>query len=174
MDSLNNFIFKIPFNNCDDIFNTIETMLDELNNTHMTHMTNISNNSCNNDIIQFDIQFDIIDPYDHLYDEEYDEYNFDNNLVFMEGNNDEEDDEINYFKTCHEINNKLCKSEKIKKNDPILSEQCFICIDNYKENELKRTLPCCKHCFHKKCIDKWIKKNPSCPICRDNLIKNKN
>ena len=79
--------------------------------------------------------------------------------------------ENNYFKSCHEINEKLKKSEKIKKCDSILNENCFICMDNYKELQLKRELPSCKHYFHKKCIDKWLKKKASCPICRDELLK---
>ena len=27
----------------------------------------------------------------------------------------------------------------------------------------------CKHIFHKSCIDKWIKKSPTCPICRTRI-----
>jgi hypothetical protein len=140
----NEYVFRIPFDNSMDIFDTIETMLEDLNNN-----TNILNmeNSNNDDFIQLDIQFDFVQP-----------------------NNEITEQEKNHFKNCNEINTKLCKSEKIKKDDPILSEQCFICMDNYKELELKRTLPNCKHCFHKKCIDKWIKKNASCPVCRNSLI----
>ena len=43
-------------------------------------------------------------------------------------------------------------------------------MEKYKILEFKRELPICKHYFHKKCIDKWLKKNASCPICRDKII----
>jgi hypothetical protein len=62
-------------------------------------------------------------------------------------------------------------SIKIKKNDALLQQSCNICFENYKENELFRTLPSCQHCFHKKCIDKWMKKRAQCPICRTNILE---
>ena len=75
------------------------------------------------------------------------------------------------FKSCKEINEKLCCNPiRIKKNDEILGEECLICCDNYKIYEYKRILPKCSHIFHKKCIDKWFKKNSTCPICRHDYI----
>jgi hypothetical protein len=65
-------------------------------------------------------------------------------------------------------NNKLkqISYRKIKEADPVLSECCSICLDDFKINEFKRTL-CCKHTFHKKCVDRWFKKEHSeCPMCR--------
>jgi len=61
--------------------------------------------------------------------------------------------------------------QKIKKDDPIINETCSICFDEFKENEFKRSLDECNHTFHKKCIDKWFRKNSSsmnCPLCRKN------
>ena len=62
--------------------------------------------------------------------------------------------------------------EKIKKEDDILKNKdiCCICLQNFKEKEKVRKLPC-KHNFHKKCIDKWFSKadDLSCPICRSKL-----
>jgi len=76
------------------------------------------------------------------------------------------------FKTCKDINDSIGKYEKIKKED--LDKECSICMDPFCEKEFKRVLPPCGHLFHKKCIDKWLKKNPSCPICRVALIKKNN
>jgi hypothetical protein len=170
-NSFNEFIFRIPIDNNNDIFDTIESTLNELNNN--INIIN-SNTSTNNDYIQFNIEFDYIqddiNEYDYDSNSDNDDsifYNF-NNLT---NSNNSNNNNNNCFKTCNEINHKLCKSEKIKKNDNVLSEQCFICMDNYNENQFKRILPNCKHYFHKKCIDKWIKKNSSCPICRDQLLK---
>jgi len=63
----------------------------------------------------------------------------------------------------------LGKYKKVK--DPELCQSCCpICIDNFKENEYFRELSC-KHVFHKKCIDRWFKKDHSdCPMCRTKII----
>lgn len=48
-------------------------------------------------------------------------------------------------------------------------KSCSVCQSNYLVNEFVRTLPVCKHIFHKRCIDPWIKRNqhPTCPVCRE-------
>ncbi|KAJ8002970.1 hypothetical protein DPEC_G00164480 [Dallia pectoralis] len=43
--------------------------------------------------------------------------------------------------------------------------QCQICCSDYTNGELLRMLPCL-HDYHVQCIDRWIKENASCPICR--------
>lgn len=148
------YIFRVPIQENFDLFDCINNMLNELNQNQHTNIIEM-NNANEEEYIHFDIHFDFIDNHNHNHNHIH---NFD-------------DDQSDYFRSCHEINDKLCKSEKIKKDDKIINEQCFICMDNYKESELKRTLPTCKHYFHKKCIDKWLKKKASCPICRDCLIK---
>lgn len=49
---------------------------------------------------------------------------------------------------------------------------CFICLENYKKDEIITTLPC-KHRFHKDCIKTWLcKENTRCPVCRKDTRKN--
>ena len=43
----------------------------------------------------------------------------------------------------------------------------MICWSDYKEGEEIKFLHCF-HFFHKKCIDEWLMKNPSCPYCKKN------
>ncbi|CAH8384306.1 unnamed protein product [Eruca vesicaria subsp. sativa] len=43
---------------------------------------------------------------------------------------------------------------------------CPICLGDYKGNDLLRQLPECNHFFHLKCVDMWLKLNPTCPVCR--------
>lgn len=50
-----------------------------------------------------------------------------------------------------------------KRTCPI--DDCAICLDGFKAKQRCRELPC-GHIFHKKCVDRWLKKNPRCPICR--------
>ena len=45
---------------------------------------------------------------------------------------------------------------------------CCICLDNFNNVKCIKTLQC-DHVFHKYCIDKWIDKKNSCPICRSNI-----
>ncbi|KAK3407970.1 hypothetical protein EUGRSUZ_J00298 [Eucalyptus grandis] len=43
---------------------------------------------------------------------------------------------------------------------------CSICLLEYKERDVMRLLPDCGHYFHSKCVDPWLRTNPSCPNCR--------
>ncbi|XP_031503639.1 RING-H2 finger protein ATL67-like [Nymphaea colorata] len=43
---------------------------------------------------------------------------------------------------------------------------CSICLSDYKEGEMVRMLPDCRHFFHVGCVDSWLRLNASCPICR--------
>lgn len=47
------------------------------------------------------------------------------------------------------------------------SEQtvCVVCMSDFETRQMVRVLPC-SHEFHSKCVDKWLKTNRTCPICR--------
>ncbi|GBM58542.1 hypothetical protein AVEN_268614-1 [Araneus ventricosus] len=42
--------------------------------------------------------------------------------------------------------------------------RCSVCLDTSRYKTMK-SLPC-SHSFHQTCIDKWLRANRSCPICR--------
>ncbi|CAL4067735.1 unnamed protein product [Meganyctiphanes norvegica] len=42
---------------------------------------------------------------------------------------------------------------------------CVICMSDFEIRQMLRVLPCL-HEFHTKCVDKWLKSNRTCPICR--------
>lgn len=42
---------------------------------------------------------------------------------------------------------------------------CCICLARYVDNDDLRLLPC-GHFFHKDCVDKWLKINALCPLCK--------
>jgi len=42
---------------------------------------------------------------------------------------------------------------------------CVVCMSDFEQRQIVRVLPC-SHQFHSKCVDKWLKTNRTCPICR--------
>ncbi|XP_010034162.1 RING-H2 finger protein ATL70-like [Eucalyptus grandis] len=50
------------------------------------------------------------------------------------------------------------------------SSCCSICLLEYKERDVLRLLLDCGHYFHSKCIDQWLRTNPSCPNCRTSPV----
>lgn len=47
--------------------------------------------------------------------------------------------------------------------------QCSICLGEYQEKEILRIMPKCGHTFHLSCIDIWLRKQSTCPVCRLSL-----
>ncbi|EFJ06696.1 hypothetical protein SELMODRAFT_186618 [Selaginella moellendorffii] len=43
---------------------------------------------------------------------------------------------------------------------------CAICLADYREAEMLRVLPDCRHVFHVQCIDSWMRLQATCPMCR--------
>ena len=44
--------------------------------------------------------------------------------------------------------------------------RCSICLSEYEEKEVLRIIPKCGHSFHLSCIDVWLRKQSTCPVCR--------
>lgn len=44
-------------------------------------------------------------------------------------------------------------------------EKCTICLDNF-EMAIEIRILNCKHYFHTDCVDRWLKCNKQCPMCR--------
>ena len=71
-------------------------------------------------------------------------------------NNTNEDDSNNNSNYSHHSNSNSSNSD------------CAICIDTFQTGQYRKTLPCL-HSFHSKCIDKWLRSNGSCPICKHKI-----
>ncbi|XP_056164702.1 NEP1-interacting protein 1-like [Syzygium oleosum] len=48
---------------------------------------------------------------------------------------------------------------------------CSICLQDFECKDEARRLPNCRHLFHLHCIDKWICKQRSCPLCRSPVVQ---
>lgn len=51
--------------------------------------------------------------------------------------------------------------------------QCAVCLSAPEEGETMRALPNCKHFFHARCIDTWLRAHPTCPTCRADVRRRK-
>ncbi|KAF5898034.1 RING finger protein, partial [Clarias magur] len=61
----------------------------------------------------------------------------------------------------------------IKKGDKETESEfdnCAVCIEGYKANDVVRILPC-RHVFHKSCVDPWLQDHRTCPMCKMNILK---
>lgn len=65
---------------------------------------------------------------------------------------------------------KVKKSKRKEKTDDvslIKSEillECSICLDDIETDNIKKLA--CNHCFHIDCIDQWLLRETTCPMCR--------
>eukprot|EP00891_Asterochloris_glomerata_P005960 jgi/Astpho2/5960/e_gw1.00080.156.1_t len=51
---------------------------------------------------------------------------------------------------------------------PLLEESCSICLQQLEEGDTLRSLECA-HYHHQACLDKWLKLEACCPICKTRL-----
>jgi len=49
-----------------------------------------------------------------------------------------------------------------------LVQVCCICLAKYADDDELRELPCF-HVFHVDCVDKWLKINALCPLCKSEV-----
>ncbi|RAL37183.1 hypothetical protein DM860_004105 [Cuscuta australis] len=47
--------------------------------------------------------------------------------------------------------------------------ECAVCLSRFEDPEILRLLPKCKHAFHVGCIDQWLQKHSTCPLCRHKI-----
>lgn len=58
------------------------------------------------------------------------------------------------------------EEEKKSPNNGGSPLNCVVCLESFKVGEKCRLLPLCNHSFHAECVDAWLMKMSSCPICR--------
>ena len=94
-----------------------------------------------------------------------------NNLWDIKSNERYNNTDVNYdkeekiedFDICDNCVIQSSLNHKTLKN----IDTCSICLKAMYENDFTKTL--CKHIFHKHCINTWLEKKNSCPLCRFRL-----
>ncbi|KAL8523537.1 hypothetical protein ACS0TY_013485 [Phlomoides rotata] len=72
-----------------------------------------------------------------------------------------------YASMIKKKSSKFCHS---KKRRPDLDE-CSVCLSEIVEGEEGMELDDCKHAFHGKCLEKWLKGyKATCPLCRSTVV----
>ncbi|CAK9177798.1 unnamed protein product [Ilex paraguariensis] len=94
-------------------------------------------------------------------------------IIFVAEDDDEEDNEIVAVGLDQAVINSyprfaFSKDRGISGGNS--DSMCSICLCEYKNSEMLRILPDCKHYFHLTCIDAWLKLNASCPVCRSSPL----
>ncbi|KAG8391939.1 hypothetical protein BUALT_Bualt01G0239100 [Buddleja alternifolia] len=54
----------------------------------------------------------------------------------------------------------------IRRNPGADCNICSICLESYSPREILRSIAKCEHYFHADCIELWLSKNSTCPLCR--------
>jgi len=153
----NNIIFNQEYQidlNDQNYLSTIQNMLNDLEyfGTNLENVNQLGDNSnSQNNPSRYIIEFEL---------------NIQNPNEIIE-------DIPNYFKNVKHINDILGKPKYIHKKDECIEKDCLICLEKFEYKKYKRILPCCKNIYHKTCIDKWFKKNSSCPNCRYDFLEKK-
>ncbi|KAG0480186.1 hypothetical protein HPP92_011044 [Vanilla planifolia] len=48
---------------------------------------------------------------------------------------------------------------------------CSVCLADYGNGgEELRLMPDCGHLFHARCVDEWLRRKPTCPVCRSSPV----
>ncbi|GIY03479.1 e3 ubiquitin-protein ligase RNF167 [Caerostris darwini] len=83
---------------------------------------------------------------------------------------------VKYVQLAHAARDSRLSSQHLRqlqvttyqKGDPY--ETCAICLEDYKNKDKLRILPCL-HGYHVKCIDPWLTENKRfCPVCKKKVI----
>ncbi|KAI4322933.1 hypothetical protein L6164_022581 [Bauhinia variegata] len=49
------------------------------------------------------------------------------------------------------------------------SDDCAICLEDFRVGEFCQVFPECRHIFHSNCLDFWLQLNLTCPLCRSSI-----
>mmetsp|Transcript_25512 Transcript_25512/g.44942 ORF Transcript_25512/g.44942 Transcript_25512/m.44942 type:complete len:328 (-) Transcript_25512:778-1761(-) len=92
---------------------------------------------------------------------------------------DDDDNVLDYHTHQDQPRRKMSRSQRIEMS---LQEQkydgnqfedcCAICLVDFEYNDrvVSGTTKCCRSCFHRQCLEQWLKIRKTCPCCRSNVL----
>ena len=48
-------------------------------------------------------------------------------------------------------------------------DSCCICRENFQDTDIVRKINSCGHVFHLNCLDTWLERHTTCPMCRQDI-----
>lgn len=54
--------------------------------------------------------------------------------------------------------------------EDVKQPDCVICLEEFRECDVVKIIPSCRHVFHPECIDTWLSLHVTCPICRCDMV----
>jgi uncharacterized membrane protein YeaQ/YmgE (transglycosylase-associated protein family) len=79
-------------------------------------------------------------------------------LIDFRGLSEDTIQELPRFEFCSDESTRSC-----------WDTDCAICLQDLKDGECTRLLPSCGHLFHLNCIDEWLTRQGTCPVCRKDV-----
>jgi hypothetical protein len=111
------------------------------------------------------------------YDSDSDDYDDDDDESWSE--------DLDYRNDQSPVHHRLKDDERLNRCDRIqmslqehifhttqFDDCCAICLVEFQSNDrvVSGTQPCCRSCFHRSCLEAWLKIQSSCPCCRMKLL----
>jgi len=98
-------------------------------------------------------------------EEERNLYALEFDLIESPSNSGAEDEFFEHLIIQEERQNQIDRLPTIKYKKNTAQTTCCICMEEFKEGDGVKILPCF-HMFHEKEIVEWLQENDSCPICK--------
>ncbi|KAA8521118.1 hypothetical protein F0562_011729 [Nyssa sinensis] len=57
-----------------------------------------------------------------------------------------------------------------KESFSVRDTQCSVCLGEYQAEDRLQQIPACGHTFHMDCIDHWLARHTTCPLCRLSIL----
>lgn len=106
--------------------------------------------------------------------------------ALQEEENDEESRDEEHYLCSSSLSSSLPSKDIQLTTSPTIRQSpigksCVICLENFENNDnisfaksrgRNHGGSCCKHIFHSTCLQVWLKKHTSCPMCRHCMLPN--
>jgi hypothetical protein len=91
------------------------------------------------------------------------------NMVAANGGMEQQPQRVSE-ESIHQLPTRVYKSSEERRNNSTSNESCScsICLSNFDDGDTIKMLPCF-HQFHSPCIDRWLTRSTTCPVCKHSV-----